>query len=48
MYNCSEPSITDENYENIKTISTTNVSSSPVSQYAKIGNGYAKIAYIGD
>ena len=30
------------------TYSTTNVSESPISQYAKIGNGYAKITYIGE
>ena len=47
-YHCSEPSTSDENYENIKTISTTDVSISPVSEYAKIGNGYAKITYLGN
>lgn len=29
------------------TNSTTNVSENPISQYAKIGNGYVKITYIG-
>ena len=41
-YNCKE---SDE--VNTKTISTTNVSSSPISNYAKKGNGYAKITYLG-
>ena len=41
-YNCT----TSDN-ENTKTISTTNVSSEPISNYAKTGNGYAKITYLG-
>ena len=41
-YNCTES--TDES---TKTISTTNVSSTPTSNYAKQGNGYAKITYLG-
>lgn len=41
-YNCTE-----SNDVSTKTISTTNVSSQAVSQYAKIGNGYAKITYLG-
>ena len=41
-YNCTES--TDES---TKTISTTNVSSTPTSNYAKKGNGYAKITYLG-
>mgnify|MGYP004518718261 CR=1 FL=1 len=41
-YNCIE-----SNDEKTKTVSTTNVSSSPVSNYAKMGNGYAKITYLG-
>ena len=45
-YNCQEPDVNDENYDNIKTISTTNVSEEPISQYAKIGNGYARITFI--
>ena len=31
-----------------KTVSTTNVSEKPISQYAKQASGYAKITYIGD
>ena len=34
--------------ESTKTISTTNVSETPISQYAKIGSGYAKITYLGE
>ena len=41
-YNCTESTDIAA-----KTISTTNVSSSPVSNYAKMGNGYAKITYLG-
>ena len=41
-FNCSE-----SNEESTKTISTTNVSENPISNYAKKGNGYAKITYIG-
>lgn len=41
-YNCTESSDT-----NTKTISTTNVSETPTSNYAKIGNGYARITYVG-
>ena len=41
-YNCTESTDIAT-----KTISTTNVSSSPVSNYAKMGNGYAKITYLG-
>ena len=41
-YNCAE-----SNDESTKTISTTNVSNNPISNYAKMGNGYAKIAYLG-
>jgi len=40
-YNCSESSD-----ESTKTISTANVSSTPISNYAKIGNGYARITLI--
>ena len=47
-YNCQEPDTNDENYSNIKTISTSNVSETPTSQYAKIGNGYAKLTYLGE
>lgn len=41
-YNCAESS-----NESTKTISTTNVSETPISNYAKIGNGYARITYLG-
>ena len=37
-YNCEE-----SNEEGTKTVSTTNVSEEPISEYAKQGNGYAKI-----
>ncbi len=40
-YNCEEST-----EESTKTISTTLVSETPVSKYAKIGNGYAKITVI--
>ena len=40
-YNCEEST-----EESTKTISTTNVSENPISKYAKIGNGYAKITII--
>ena len=42
-YNCSESSD-----ESTKTITTTNVSETPTSKCAKIGNGYARITYIGE
>ena len=42
-YNCEEST-----EESTKTISTTNVSETPTSNYAKIGNGYARITYIGE
>ena len=42
-YNCEESS-----EESTKTIKTTNVSETPTSKYAKIGNGYARITYIGE
>ena len=42
-YNCEESSD-----ESTKTISTTNVSEIPIDNYAKKGNGYAKITRIGD
>ena len=41
-YNC-----TASNDESTKTVSTTNVSATPVSKSAKKGNGYAKITYCG-
>jgi len=40
-YNCTESSD-----ESTKTVSTTNVSSTPTSNYAKIGNGYARITLV--
>ena len=42
-YNCES-----SNDESIKTISTTNISEEAVSTYAKKGNGYARITYIGE
>ena len=42
-YNCTE-----SNNESTKTISTTNVSSTAISNYAKKGSGYAKITYLGE
>ena len=42
-YNCKESS-----EESTKTISTTNVSEEAISNYAKIGNGYARITYLGE
>lgn len=41
-YNCKDSS-SEEDETNIKTISTLDVSEEAVSNYAKIGNGYAKI-----
>lgn len=41
-YNCTES--TDVN---TRTITTTNVSEKPISNFAKKGNGYARITYIG-
>ncbi|HPF83198.1 MAG TPA: glycine rich domain-containing protein [Bacilli bacterium] len=40
-YNCTE-----SNVESTKTVSTTNVSDTPTSNYAKMGNGYVKITLI--
>lgn len=45
-YNCQE-STEEADETNIKTRSTTNVSSTPTSNYAKMGNGFAKITFIG-
>lgn len=42
-YNCAT-----SNDSSTKTISTTNVSSTATANYAKKGNGYAKITYLGD
>ena len=41
-YNCSTSSVATT-----KTISNTNVSSTPASDYSKSGNGYSRITYIG-
>ena len=41
-YNCEESSEI-----NTKTIRTTNASVDAISNYAKKGNGYAKITYLG-
>ena len=35
-------------YPGVETTSTTNVSDGPISEYAKKGNGYAKITYLGE
>lgn len=45
-YDC-QSSENEEDETNIKTRSTTNVSSTPTSNYAKMGNGFAKITFIG-
>ena len=42
-YNCEE-----SNENSTKTISTTNVSEEATSNYAKMGNGYVKITYLGN
>ena len=42
-YNCEEST-----EESTKTISTTNVSEEAIINYAKQGNGYAKITYLGE
>ena len=42
-YNCEESS-----EKSTKTIKTTKVSETPTSKYSKIGNGYARITYIGE
>ena len=41
-YNCTASTVAAT-----KTISTTNVSATPTSNYAKSGNGYVKVTYIG-
>ena len=46
-YNC-QSSENEEDETNIKTRSTTNVSETPTSNYAKIGDGYARITYVGN
>ncbi len=42
-YNCEESS-----EENTKTISNTNVSDKAITEYSNIGNGYARITYLGN
>ena len=42
-YNCEESS-----EESTKTIKTIDVSEIPTSKYSKIGNGYARITYMGE
>ena len=44
-YNC-QSSESEEDETNIKTRSTTNVSATPTSNYAKMGHGYARITFI--
>ena len=46
-YNCPS-SENEEDETNIKTRSTTNFSETPTSNYAKIGNGFARITYLGN
>ena len=46
-YNCQE-STEEADETHIKTRSTTNVSETPRSNYAKIGHGYARITYVGN
>ena len=41
-YECEE-----SNEEATKTVSTTNVSEEAIANYAKKGNGYARITFIG-
>lgn len=45
-YNC-QSSENEEDETNIKTRSTTNVSVTPTSNYAKIGDGFVRITYLG-
>ena len=42
-YNCEESA-----EESTKTVSTIDVSEEAISNYAKMGNGYAKITYLGE
>ena len=44
-YNC-QSSENEDDETHIKTRSTTNVSETPTSNYAKIGNGYARITFV--
>ena len=46
-YNC-QSSINESDESNIKTRSTTNHSEEPISYYAKEGNGFARITYLGN
>ena len=45
-YNC-QSSENEDDETNIKTRSTTNVSDTPTSNYAKIGDGFVRITYLG-
>ena len=45
-YQCDEANGKDD--DDIRTIATENVSETPISNYAKIGNGFAKITYLGE
>lgn len=45
-YNC-QSSENEEDETNIKTRSTTNVSETPTSNYAKMGDGFVRITYLG-
>ena len=45
-YNC-QSSENEDDETNIKTRSTTNVSETPTSNYAKIGDGFVRITYLG-
>ena len=46
-YNCQD-STSEADETHIKTRSTTNVSEEPISNYAKKGNGFARITYLGN
>lgn len=45
-YECQE-STEEADETHIKTRKTTNISATPISNYAKMGNGYARITFIG-
>lgn len=38
----------DETIDNILTYTTDNISSNPISNYAKVGNGYVRFTYLGE
>lgn len=46
-YNC-QSSINEDDETEIKTWSTNNVNATAISQYAKIGDGFARITYLGN